>query len=41
MFYMGLSNSSQYIEELNVKKVLIQQKFDKIYQFQSLIFSNF
>ena len=39
MFYRGLSNSSRDIEEYNIKKMLIQQKFSKIHQLQTLISS--
>ena len=37
MFYSGLSNSSRDIEAKNIKKVLTQQKFNKIHQLQMLI----
>ena len=37
MFYRGLSTSSQDIEEWNIKKVLTQQKFNEVYQIQTLI----
>ena len=39
MFYKGLSNSSQDIEEWNIKKVLTLQKFNKIRQLQTSISS--
>ena len=37
MFYRRLSTSSQDIEEWNIKKVLTQQKFNEVYQIQTLI----
>ena len=39
MFYRGLNNSSQDIEEQNIKKVLNQQKFNEIHHLQTLISS--
>ena len=39
MFYRDLSNSSQDIQGKNIKKVLIQHKFTKIHQLQTLISS--
>ena len=38
MFYRGLRNSSQDIEEENIKKVLTQQNFNKIHLLKTLIF---
>ena len=37
MFYSGLRNSSRDIEAKNIKKVLTQQKFNKIHQLQMLM----
>ena len=39
MFYRVLSNSSRDIEDKNIKKVLIQQKFNKIHELQTLVTS--